>query len=112
MIDLAKIEQLNGKSVLVKSTRDTRTPSTARRGSLQVDNSSGARGDTSVSVVLDYPDMFTAPAHQLVIPLDVTEVSRLLSSSADEPFEIMLPVDLETEARDKTLVAPNATQPR
>jgi hypothetical protein len=112
MINLAQLEKLNGKNVLVKSTRDTRTPSTALRGSLRVGNVTGARGGTVVSVVLDYPDMFTSPAHQCVIPLEVTEVSRLLASSLDEPFEIILPIDLEKETRDKTLVAPNATQPR
>lgn len=112
MIDLAKIEKLNGKSVLVKSSRDARTPPIALRGSLQVENTSGLRDGTQVKVVLDYPEMFTAPAHQLVIPLDVADVSRLLAAGSEEPFEIVLPVDLEKEARDQSVVAPRATQPR
>jgi hypothetical protein len=112
MIDLAEIEKLNGKSVLVKSTRDSRVPPTAMRGSLRVEHTPGARGSTAVNVVLDYPDMFTAPAHQYIIPLDVTEVSRLLSGGMENPLEIMLAIDLEQEARDKTLVAPRALQPR
>ena len=112
MIDLAKIEKLHGKSVLVKSSRDSRTPAIALRGSLQVENTTGRRDGTQVKVALDYPEMFTSPAHQLVIPLDVSEVSRLLSSGADEPYEITLAVDLDKEARDQSVVAPRATQPR
>jgi len=97
---------LDGKIVLVRSTRDLRNPPTALRGTLRL--APLEKGRNLVQVVLDFPEMFTAPAHQKVIVLDDATVERLVSSVRAGTFECTLDYDFTQETEGQTAVAPRA----
>jgi hypothetical protein len=93
-VNPADLHRLHGKTVLVKSSRDRRNPQTARRGTIEVRQPSP---DTpaEVSLALEYPQMFTAPAHHRTIPLDYSSVLRLMDSEYNGTFEFTIDEELD-----------------
>lgn len=85
---------LHGQSVLVRSTRDHRNPPTALRGTIDARTTEGHER-AKVRIVLEYPDMFTVPAHQGIIELDGAAAERLLASERDGVFEFAIDEPLE-----------------
>jgi hypothetical protein len=85
---------LHGQSVLVRSSRDHRNPPTALRGTIEAQTTEGA-GRERVRIVIEYPDMFTVPAHQGIIELNEPDAERLLASERDGLFEFTLDEKLE-----------------
>jgi hypothetical protein len=71
------LTQLNGQSVLVKSTADHRDPPTALRGT--IDAKPGPTGRPEVKIVLEYPDMNNTAARRGVIPVGEADAERLLA---------------------------------
>lgn len=104
---------LAGRTVLVRTAGDAHNPAIALRGTLQVVAEPMFSDRPRVKLAVNYPDMFTAPAHQRVFDLDDALIQRLLTAAADPAaqLECTVAADLEAEARDQTVVAPRATQP-
>lgn len=104
---------LDGRTLLVRTAGDHRNPAVALRGTLKVVPEPMFSDRPRVKLVVNYPDMFTAPAHQRVFELGDAEIERLLATAADPAaqLECIVATDLEAEARDQTVVAPRATQP-
>lgn len=104
---------LDGRTVLVRTAGDPRNPAVALRGTLRVVAEPMFSDRPRVQLVVNYPDMFTAPAHQRGFDLDEAVIDRLLAAAADPAaqLECTVAADLEAEARDQTVVAPRATQP-
>lgn len=86
------LARLRGKVVLVKSTRDRRNPPAAMRGWIEVRENSGAPPDVSIAV--EFPQMFTTPAHRRTIPLDHASVQRLLASEYNGTYEFTIDDEL------------------
>ena len=85
---------LHGRSVLVRSTQDQRNPPTALRGTIDSKTTEGAER-VNLRIVLEYPDMFTVPAHQGVIELDDAAAERLLAGEREGVFEFTIDEPLE-----------------
>lgn len=83
---------LQGRIVLVKSSRDRRNPPAAMRGSLEVREF--AKGEPEVSIGVEFPQMFATSAHHRVIPLDRPALARLLASEKDGVFEFTIDDEL------------------
>jgi hypothetical protein len=75
------LTQLNGQSVLVKSTTDRHDPPVALRGT--IDARSGPTGEPEVKIVLEYPDMFNRAAHRGVIDVAEEDAERLLAQGRE-----------------------------
>lgn len=86
---------LHGQSVLVRSRRDRRNPPTALRGTIDARGVEDGENSSGVRIVLEYPDMFTVPAHQGIIDLDDTAAERLARSEHDGVFEFEVDASLE-----------------
>ena len=86
--------RLHGHSVLVRSMKDRRNPPTAVRGTIDARSSEGG-SRSRVRLVLEFPDMFTVPAHQGVIELSDAEVERLLASERTGVFEFTINQELD-----------------
>jgi len=92
MITATDLKRLQGTTILVKSTRDRRNPPTAMRGWIEVHETEGA--PMEVSVAIDFPQMFTTPAHRRIIPLDRAALERLLASGHDGVFDFTIDDEL------------------
>jgi hypothetical protein len=92
-LSAAELQRLEGKVVLVKSTRDHRNPPTAMRGSIEVHENAG--GVPDVRIAVDFPQMFTSRAHRRTIPLDHAALTRLLESESEGAFEYTIDDELE-----------------
>ncbi|MBA4138760.1 MAG: hypothetical protein C0518_15750 [Opitutus sp.] len=90
---------LHGQSVLVRSTMDQRNPPTALRGTIDAQSTDGAERP-HLRIVLEYPDMFSVPAHQGVIELDDEAAARLLAGERDGVFEFTIDEPLEPKLPD------------
>jgi hypothetical protein len=88
----AKVRQLEGRVVLVKSRRDRRNPPAGIRGWIEVHPNSGAT--PQVSIVVEFPQMFSAPAHRRTILLDQAGLERLLASEHNGTFEFTIDDEL------------------
>jgi hypothetical protein len=86
------LNRLQGKVVLVKSTQDRRNPPTAMRGWIEGHENVGGAPDISIAV--EFPQMFTSPAHHRTIPLDHASVQRLLASEHNGTFEFTIDEEL------------------
>ena len=86
------LAHLHGESVLVKSTQDRHDPPIALRGLLDTRTSPGV-----VKVVLQYPDMCLAPAHQGIINLDARTVDLLLEEGHEGPYMITVQESIDPE---------------
>jgi hypothetical protein len=76
---------LDGRIVLVKSSRDHRNPQAAIRGTVVVREAIGATPE--VSIEFDVPQMFMKTAHHRRLPLGQAQVTRLLESEHEGVFE-------------------------
>jgi hypothetical protein len=86
------IRDLQGRIVLVRSTRDRRNPPTAMRGWIEVHESPGAGPETSIAV--EFPQMFSARAHHRTIPLDAAALQELLASECNGTFQFAIDDEL------------------
>lgn len=91
-LNATDLQRLNGAIVLVKSTRDRRNPPTAMRGTIEVRQ--GPHSAPEVSLAVDFPQMFTQPAHRRTIPLDHASVVGLLASEYNGVFEFTIDDEL------------------
>jgi hypothetical protein len=82
------IRDLNGQIVLVRSARDQHNPPTGMRGWIEVHDTPA--GETAVNLAVEFPQMFTTPAHHRTIPLDDAALVRLLASENNGVFEFTL----------------------
>lgn len=87
------LTQLNGQSVLVKSTADRRDPPVALRGTIAAQP--GPQGEPEVKIVLEFPDMFNRAAHQGIIPVDQEGAERLLAQARDGVCEYTIASPIE-----------------
>lgn len=94
-MDKPDLDQLNGHSVLVKTTADHRDPPVAMRGTIEA--RTDRAGTPVVKIVLDYPDMNNVAAHQGVIALDGAGVERLRAGGHDGVYEYTIDQPLEPE---------------
>ncbi len=85
---------MHGASVLVRSTQDHRNPPTALRGTIDACATDGTELPR-LRIVLEYPDMFTVPAHQGVIELDDAQAERLRANERDGVYEFTIDEPLE-----------------
>ena len=66
------------------------------RGTIEVREVAGDR--PQVSLVIEFPQMFTMRAHRRTIPLDHAGVARLLGCDCNGTFEFTLDEELEPSA--------------
>ncbi|MCR6656888.1 MAG: hypothetical protein NVV63_14005 [Opitutus sp.] len=97
-------DSLNGRIVLVKSSKDRRDPPTALRGTIRVDHES-----RRVWVEVALPDMFTAPAHRREFELNDAQVEELLSHEQLGTYSCTVDYDFEKDARDQAPVTTETT---
>jgi hypothetical protein len=82
------LKSLHGKQVLVRSTRDIRTPPVALRGTIEVLET--PEGGPIVSIAVEFPQMFTAPAHRRNIALSEEDVAQLVATQRRGTFEFTI----------------------
>ncbi len=92
MSTVTELRQLQGRSVLVRSTRDRRNPPTALRGSIEVHENNDAAPDVTIAV--EFPQMFNSRAHHRTIPLDHAALTRLLATEYNGAFEFTIDDEL------------------
>lgn len=105
-------EAYEGRNVLVRMAGDRHNPAVAARGMLHFRPKGERTGKARAPLVVDFPDMFTSPAHQRVFELDDAAVGRFLAGGSEGVLEWTVDANLEAETRDKTSVAPDARQPK
>ena len=79
--------ELSGRIVLVCSALDHRNPPTGRRGTLRVSDSASGQ---VIEVEIEFPQMFTTPAHTRRARLTEAEVAQMLASEREGTFTVML----------------------
>ena len=87
------LTELNGRIVLVKSSRDHRNPSTAMRGWIEI-RSDELKGASGAAVVVEFPQMFSTRAHHRTFRLNETTLAQLLASERNGIFEFTIDDDL------------------
>lgn len=87
----SELKNLNGKSVLVRSTSDEKNPPVGVRGWIHVVNTGETEGEAKVEIILEFPDMFNEPAHERVIILRDDGIDRLLASEVNGAFQLTIP---------------------
>jgi hypothetical protein len=92
MMNGIDLKSLQGKVVLVKSTRDIRNPPVAMRGTLEVQED--PTGGSTVSIAVDFPQMFTVPAHRRRLLLSEEEVMQLVATERRGTFEFTIHEEL------------------
>jgi hypothetical protein len=92
MRNAIELKSLHGKQVLVRSTRDIRTPPVALRGTLEV--MATATDGPMVSIAVDFPQMFTTPAHRRNIALSDEDIARLVATERRGTFEFTVDDEL------------------
>jgi hypothetical protein len=78
------LRHLDGKIVLVKSSRDHHNPQAAIRGTIVVHENAAT---CEVSIEFDVPQMFGKTAHHRTLRLDRAAVTRLLESECEGVFD-------------------------
>jgi hypothetical protein len=78
------LRRLDGKIVLVKSSRDHRNPQAAVRGTLVAHDADGA---AEVRIEFEIPQMFQKTAHHRTIRIEPHALTRLLESETEGVFE-------------------------
>jgi len=89
---IADVRALDGRVVLVKSARDHRNPPAGIRGWLEVREIAGSA--PAVSIAVEFPQMFSRPAHRRTIPLDVAALERLLATERNGAYEFTVDDEL------------------
>lgn len=87
------LKSLHGRSVLVRSSRDIRHPPAALRGTIEV-HEPAEDAAPRVSIAVDFPQMFRAPAHRRDIVLTESQLVRLLASERQGKFEFTIDDEL------------------
>ena len=87
-----KLKDLNGRVVLVKSSRDRHIPPAGIRGWIEVHEEPGAMPEARIS--LEFPQMFKSRAHHRTIPLDPSALERLLASERNGAYEFTVDDEL------------------
>jgi hypothetical protein len=87
------LRELNGRIVLVRSSRDHRNPPSAMRGWIEVP--ADAESPADAAVVVEFPQMFTTQAHHRTIRLNESSFARLLDSEHNGVFEFTIDDKLE-----------------
>lgn len=82
---------LRGRTVLVRSALDLRSPPVALRGSIELRETDA---ETLVGITLDYPQMFQSPKHRRTIWLSDDEVDALTASEHEGALEFTIPGEL------------------
>ena len=90
---MTDLRPLHGRLVLLKSSHDRHNPPTGMRGTIEVRESPGA--GPQVTLVIDYPQMFTTQARRRTLALNEAQVSELLRSETTGTFEFTIDDDLE-----------------
>ena len=88
----ANLSDLNGRVVLVKSSRDTHNPPTGIRGWIEVRDEPGVTPEVRIN--LDFPQMFSSKAHHRTIVLDALALERLLASERNGTYEFTIDGEL------------------
>lgn len=85
---------LDGRIVLVRSSRDQRNPPSALRGTIEVRNHApGAAPE--VRLAIEFPQMFSARAHHRTIMLNHADILRLLASEYNQTYEFTIDEPLQ-----------------
>lgn len=92
MTTATDLRALQGRIVLVKSTRDRRNPPTAMRGWIEIHAT--PNGAPGASIALEFPQMFEQVAHHRTIALDDAALERLLASERTGTFEFTIDDEL------------------
>lgn len=87
------LRRLDGKIVLVKSSRDHRNPPSALRGTIEVRQTAPDEA-SEVRLAIEFPQMFTARAHHRTIVLDHADILRLLASEYNQTYEFTIDDEL------------------
>ena len=87
------LNNLNGRVVLVRSSRDPHNPPTGIRGWIEVHEEPGAMPEVRISV--EFPQMFSSRAHHRTISLDTAALERLLASERNGAYEFMVDDELD-----------------
>lgn len=87
----SNLKNLNGKSVLVRSTSDEHNPPVGVRGTIHVVDTGELGEALKVEILLEFPDMFNEPAHERVIILREDGIDRLLASEVNGAFQLTIP---------------------
>lgn len=92
-----ELRQLEGKTVLVRSTADSHNPPVGKNGTIHILDT-GENGAARLEVVLEFPDMFSGPAHRRAIILEGAEIEKLLSTERAGVYELKVdtPIDQTT----------------
>lgn len=88
------LQRLDGKIVLIKSSRDHRNPPSALRGTIEV-RQHVPDAAPEVRLAIDFPQMFTARAHHRTIVLDHGDILRLLASEYNQTYEFTIDDELQ-----------------
>ena len=86
------LKDLNGRIVLVKSSRDRHNPPTGIRGWIEVHGEPGAMPE--VRICVEFPQMFQTRARHRTIPLDQEALERLLASERNGAYEFTVEDEL------------------
>ena len=86
------LHELHDRVVLVKSSRDRHTPPTGIRGCIDVHERRDERPE--VRIEIDFPQMFSRPAHHRTITLDGAALARLLASERNGAYEFTIDDEL------------------
>lgn len=92
-----ELKQLEGKTVMVRSTADQHNPPVGKNGTIHILDT-GENGPARLEVVLEFPDMFSGPAHRRVIVLEGSAIEELLSTERAGVYELEVdtPIDQTT----------------
>ena len=79
---ISEVSSLDGRSILVRPTHSEHNPPIGVRGTIRV-LSKPEESPPRAEIVLDFPDMFSRPAEQKIIPLSEADLQRLLLIQPD-----------------------------
>ncbi len=88
------LRRLDGKTVLVRSSRDQRNPPSALRGTIEVRNHTPGT-PAEVRLAIEFPQMFSARAHHRTIVLSHADILRLLASEYNQTYEFTIDDELQ-----------------
>ncbi len=88
------LKDLEGKTVLVRTTADAHNPPIGVRGIIHVVET-GSHDPAKIEIVLEFPDMFNEPAHERIIVLREDGIDRLLASERNGAFELTISAPLD-----------------
>jgi hypothetical protein len=102
------VKKWDGQTVLVRTADDLHSPPVGRRGTLRVVTVPDEVPGFRVEVVLDFPDMFSQPAHQRVFVLNEAEIDQLLVGDRTGVYEVTLTSPLDWQSEPPMRVSPGS----